>query len=109
MPNQITVANLDKSKFIDAVSRYNKSKIIYYGTNNLITFTTYKKQIPPVSPNDTYTVIPPGGMEYRPDLVSQKVYGSPNFWWKIMEANDIKDIYDFKAGLNIRLPGNVYS
>ena len=39
-----------------------------------------------------------------PEIVSNKVYGSPDFWWKIMEANNIKDIFDFKTGINIRLP-----
>ena len=48
-------------------------------------------------------VISPG-YEYRPDLISQMVYGSPDFWWKIMEVNSIKDIFDFKAGVNLRIP-----
>jgi hypothetical protein len=47
-------------------------------------------------------------MEYRPDLVSQDKYGLPDFWWKIMEVNGMKDIMDFKAGKTIVLPENVY-
>ena len=47
------------------------------------------------------------GSEYRPDLVSFDEYGTIDFWWKIMEVNGIKDILDFAAGRNIRLPNNV--
>ena len=47
------------------------------------------------------------GQEYRPDLVSNRVYGTPDFWWRIMEANNIKDVFEFKAGLNLRIPGSV--
>jgi hypothetical protein len=83
---------------------------MYYtiGTKRVLTFGTYKKQIPATSSEeDMYTVVTPG-FEYRPDLLSQKVYGTPDFWWKILEANNIKDVFEFKTGKNIRLPGNVY-
>jgi len=47
-------------------------------------------------------------MEFRPDKMSQHVYGHVDWWWKIMEANNIKDVYDFKAGTNIRIPANPF-
>jgi hypothetical protein len=52
-------------------------------------------------------IIPPQ-FEYRPDRLSYELYGTVDLWWKIMEANDIKDIFDFKAYLNIRIPSNIY-
>lgn len=110
MPNHIEDANLRSSRFVDPMSRYIESEPIYYviGQRKILTFKTYKKNISNIpTANDMYMVISPGH-EYRPDLVSQKMYGRPHFWWKIMEANDIKDIMDFRAGRNIRLPGNVY-
>jgi hypothetical protein len=48
-------------------------------------------------------VITPG-VEYRPDLVSYDKYGTPNSWWMILEANGMKDIWDFKSGKTIMLP-----
>lgn len=45
--------------------------------------------------------------EFRPDLLSYDLYGTPNFWWVFMIVNpdQIKDpIYDFKAGLTIYVP-----
>ena len=110
MPNFIENANIESKRFVSASSRYNKSTVIYYhiGNQKKITFTTYKKIISnKAKDNDLYMVIP-AGMEYRPDLVSQKVYGIVDFWWKIMEANNIKDIFEFKTGTNLRLPGNIF-
>ena len=70
-------------------------------------FRSYKKNNSySPSTNDKYTVITKG-YEYRPDLVSYQAYGTPDFWWKIMEVNGIKDIFDFKSGLNIVIPDNV--
>ena len=110
MPNQIENANLSSDRFVSALSRYRNSTVVYYKVKNQrkLTFATYQKQTSTI-PNETdlYMVVP-SGMEYRPDLLSQKLYGTTDFWWKIMEANNIKDIFDFKAGVNLRLPGNVF-
>ena len=93
--------------FVTPSSRYTRSEIIYYGALHKITFTTYKRQEPQLSEEDKYSIIPPG-WEYRPDLASKYMYGSVDFWWRILEENGMKDIWEFKAGENIRLPINVY-
>lgn len=109
--NKIESANIPSNKFVSELSRYKNSEVVYYtinGKKKVIAFETYKKQVSTNNnENDKYMVIPPG-MEYRPDLLSYKVYGTVDFWWKIMEANNIKDVYDFKTGVNLRLPMNVY-
>ena len=110
MSNHIEPANLNNDRFVSALSRYKNSTVIYYtvGNRKNITFTTYKKQISNIpSPKDKYMIIPPQ-FEYRPDRLSYELYGTVDLWWKIMEANDIKDIFDFKAYLNIRIPSNIY-
>lgn len=107
MANQITETNLRSSQFVDSFSRYSDSEIIYYGERNLLTFKTYKKRDSSPIENDRFTVVKPG-QEYRPDLLSFEAYGTPNFWWIILEANNISDIFDFKTGTNIRLPGRVF-
>lgn len=107
MANKIQFTNLQPNNFVHNLSRYNNSEVIYYGDNNLLTFTTYKKKNNTPSGDDRFTVIT-AGTEYRPDKVSYAAYGSVDFWWRIMEANNIKDIFEFKAGLNIRLPGNIF-
>ena len=107
MANYIERSNINPKRFVPVSSRYAESPVYYYTENKLLTFPTYKKTTIPKTSRDKYYVIPPG-REYRPDLVALAAYGSVDFWWKIMEANNIKDIYDFKAGLNIRLPDSIF-
>lgn len=88
-------------------SRYVNSVVVYYTENKLITFQIYKKTPIPTSKKDKYAVVTKG-TEYRPDKISQQAYGTPDFWWKILEANDLKDVYELKAGLNIRIPDALF-
>lgn len=99
--------NVSINRFTTASSRYRKSNLIYYTDNKYITFTTYKKQENQSTENLRYMVIT-SNFEYRPDLVSHAVYGASDFWWRIMEFNNIKDIFDFKAGLNLTIPENFF-
>jgi len=89
--------------FVASSSRYAKARIVYYGEARKIAFATYRKRSYPFSKSDKFTVVPPG-MEFRPDMMSTQVYGVPDYWWRILEANDMKDIYEFKSGAIIRLP-----
>ena len=107
MANKIEFTDLRPTDFVTSISRYNSSRVIYYSDEKIITFETYKKKKFVPSPEDQVAVIPPG-MEYRPDLVSKEKYGLPDFWWKIMEANGIKDVADFRSGRTIVLPENIY-
>jgi hypothetical protein len=94
------------SSFLVSVSsRYAGSQVIYYGVNNYMTFSTYTRTTYTPSQKDKYAVIPPG-MEYRPDKVSQQSYGVPDFWYRIMEANNMSDIMQFKSGTNIVIPAS---
>lgn len=108
MANKIEYANIKSSKFVNQTSRYINSKVIYYSDDKIITFDTYKKTPFNASKQDQVAVIP-SGMQYRPDLVSKERYGTVDFWWKIMEINNIKDVFDFTAGRTIILPGNIYA
>jgi len=108
--NSIETANMPSDRFVNALSRYTNSEVVYYTMNGrrVLSFATYRKQVSnEAGEDDLYMVVPPG-MEYRPDLISSRVYGTPDFWWKILEANNIKDVFEFKTGRNIRLPSNVY-
>lgn len=103
--NYITPSGISALKYVDQSSRYASSTVEYYSTTiaQYITFETYKRKPPVLSPNDTFTVLSKK-YEYRPDRLANDVYNDPRKWWKILEANNIQDIYDFKAGINIRLP-----
>ncbi len=103
MANFIQQTDINPSQFVTPTSRYNNSPVIYYTDLMRITFTTYKRQPLTTSPLDKFMIISKG-FEFRPDLVSQRAYGFPDYWWKIMETNGLFDVYDFKAGVNIRIP-----
>jgi nucleoid-associated protein YgaU len=104
MANKIEVTNINQTNSLTSkLSRYNNSKVLRYGNKNVLTFNMYKKKDNVPTSQDKFTVITSGN-EFRPDKVSKEVYGTPNLWWKIMEANNISDIFNFKAGITIRLP-----
>jgi len=107
MANAIEFTNTRASEFVTKLSRYADSRVIYYSNERVTTFETYKRKKYTSSSRDQVTVITPG-MEYRPDLLSFDKYGAPDFWWKIMEANNMKDVTEFKAGKTIVLPENIY-
>jgi hypothetical protein len=107
MANKIEFTNTRATEFVTNISRYSNSRVLYYSEEKIITFEVYKRRKFVPSSRDQVAVITPG-LEYRPDLMSFEKYGMPDFWWKIMEANSMKDVTDFKAGRTIVLPENIY-
>lgn len=107
MANSNTPSPLLASTFVDVTSRYASSEVIYYGDDHLITFKSYKRRPPTFSKNDKFYLITQA-TQYRPDLVSQLAYGVTSFWWRILEANNMKDISDFKLGKTIRVPESLF-
>jgi hypothetical protein len=107
MANKIEYTELEAKQFVPTTSRYNASRVLKYSEERITTFETYKRKPFIMSQQDQLTVITPG-MEYRPDLMSMDKYGTTDFWWRIMEANKMKDITEFKAGRTIVLPENAY-
>ena len=106
MANKIQETKINPKTFVTASSRYADSKVLYYGDLNKLTFTIYKRSSELESKDDKFMVIPPG-MSYRPDRVSKAMYGTVDFWWRILEMNGMKDILEFKAGTNVRLPASL--
>lgn len=106
MANYIEYATrLNPDIYVVMSSRYMKSKVIYYGDDRKITFTTYKKTDIAQSEDDKFLTLT-SSLNYRPDVVSQKIYYTPDYWWRILEFNGMKDITEFVAGKTIRLPSN---
>lgn len=99
----IEYTDIRTDNVVDSNSRYANRKIIYYGDKRLLTFETYIRQPYKFNGKEKVMLINKG-VEYRPDLVSYDVYGIPDFWWRILEANNMYDIWDFKVGTTIQLP-----
>ena len=106
MATVVETTNIKATTFVSPTSRYANSVVEYYSELKKITFETYKRRKFVSSDQDKFMIIT---KEYRPDLVSFDFYGTVDFWWQIMEANGMKDVLEFKAGVTIRLPSNVYN
>lgn len=87
-------------------SRYLNQTVIYYGEQRHLTFDTYIRENYKKDGNESVMLITKG-TEYRPDLIAYDIYGFPNVWWKILEVNGMKDIWEFKAGKTIILPSQI--
>lgn len=109
MANLFTYADsLIPTDYVVTTSRYVNSDVGFYGPQNKITFNIYQRREFTVSADDRYILITPG-YEYRPDLVSQKAYGLPDYWWILLQANKINDVYQFTTGKTIRIPADITS
>jgi hypothetical protein len=108
MANKISfTGNKATDGLVPATSRYSDSRVLRYGDANRLTFEIYKRRGVTTSSEDKVSVIPPG-LEYRPDLMSFRAYGTPDFWWRILEANSMMDIFEFKSGTPIIIPSNTF-
>ena len=102
----IEYTDIDQSSLVAGGSRYLSQNVIYYGEQKFVTFDTYLRKERTLTGNERVMVITKG-VEYRPDLVSFDVYGFPDAWWHILEANGMKDVFEFVAGKTIVLPEEV--
>jgi len=102
MPSPIKYTGAEGSSYTLPSSRYAVTPVIIY--EGKATFPIYRKRKNPLSPTDQHYEITKE-MEYRPDKLSHRYYGAPDYWWKIMEMNGMKDILEFRAGRNIVMPG----
>jgi hypothetical protein len=107
MSNHASITNENSGKYVQATSRYLNSKILKYSLldRDVLTFETYKQKPKSLRGGEWVTI--GASHEYRPDRLSYEVFGTPDFWWKIMEHNNMKDILEFKEGVNIKLPWSV--
>ena len=107
MANKIQHARINSAAYVDVTSRYLGSRVLYWGENNVVTLETYKRRPPVLGKTDKFYLIT-AATQYRPDLVANIAYGISSFWWRIMEANAMKDISDFKSGTTIRIPESLF-
>jgi hypothetical protein len=81
-------------------------------TNGIVTFTrnnqkflVLRKSLDLEPDNSDVLVTITQDLARRPDLISFKAYGSPDYWWVIYEYNGIRDpVFDLKTGQIIKIP-----
>jgi len=67
-------------------------------------YVLLKKQIKVSESDSDKFVIIDQGNQYRPDQLSQQVYGTPKFGWAIMEVNNIRSFMELQFGIRVRIP-----
>jgi hypothetical protein len=86
-------------------SRYRGSTITSVNTDTgLQNYTILKLPINvPETEQDFYIEIDSTN-EFRPDMLSFQVYGTPDFGWAIMEVNTLRSFKDLSMGNRLRIP-----
>ena len=105
MANELSYTNYGTNNLVSSTSRYAARNVILYGDEKKATFTVYNNKSIGIAPGDKFYEIKKE-VEFRPDLASSQFYGFPDLWWRIMEINRMKDIMEFRAGRNIRMPNS---
>jgi len=86
-----------------AFSRYDQGQVRYFHkgkvTNSTVGSTAQQFRLDKLNRFYDYDVgVIPNGYEHRPDLISNLFYGTPAFWFLILEYNNISDSFE---GLNV--------
>jgi hypothetical protein len=86
-----------------AFSRYQQGQVKYFHkgkvVNSSVGSNNQDNKIAKMEGLFSYTpAVVPVGYEHRPDLISNVFYGTPLFWFLILEYNNIADPFQ---GLNV--------
>jgi len=104
MATKLEFSNEIATSVVTASSRYAHSRIILLGERAVPAFALYRRDRNKMMTRDMqWTEIAPN-VEFRPDLVSYELYGTPDFWWRLLEINQMSDIMEFKSGRVIMVP-----
>lgn len=57
----------------------------------------------PLTEEDKYVTITQQS-QFRPDIISNEVYDTPDYGWAIMEANNIRSFVELKQRVRLRIP-----
>ncbi len=108
MTQLITLSDTRSDTIFTSFSRYLNTDIIIYGEEKFATLPTYIRT-PIAEDGAEKSMLITKGVEYRPDLVSFDIYGIPDVWWTILEFNGMRDVWDFKSGVTIRIPNDPFN
>lgn len=91
-----------KPRSYKTISRYGIYRLIVDNDNTTYTETSNQTPIKETKEDIYYQVLPEE--ENRLDIISNKHYSSPDFWWVIAMANDIIDPLYVRRGTILRIP-----
>lgn len=79
--------------------KYDLAKFMPYETDNYDVLNSYfLEHLKDIVPSGSFTITVE---EFRPDLISYKIYNTVNYWSIIMLYNDIINIEDLVSGMTL--------
>ena len=83
--------------------RYRNLRTIQDEDNNKIHHESWNQQAIKLSTEDQYFTVTNYEKD-RLDIIANKYYGTPRFWWVIAIANYLMDPFDVPVGTVLRIP-----
>lgn len=88
---------------IKSDERYDMAKFMEYANSAFDPLTSFfLLELSKLTVRGEYVVL---NEEYRPDLISQRFYGTVDFWFIILAYNDLLSPQELVTGTKINLPG----
>lgn len=85
-------------------SRYDLKDQLLLRDGNLVIRNMRKSDlISPTNSTDMEHEVEPGEA-YRPDIIAHRVYGDARMAWIILSFNNMKEVFELKAGMRIVIP-----
>lgn len=86
-------------------SRYRNATVTEIAKNGEVEEYVVLRKISdiPLTGEDKYVTITQQS-QFRPDIISNEVYGTPDYGWAIMETNNIRSFVELKQRLRLRIP-----
>ena len=99
-----TLSDIHSDMVNNTVSRYrNKITLTSYMGDTFLEFIKKSQLYLDVSPEDQYYFVD-ASKQYRPDLISNEIYGSPIYYWVILSCNNLVSPLQVRTNLTLRIP-----
>lgn len=99
-----TLSDISSDRSENTLSRYrNKIRLTSYSGYTFIEFIKKSQLYLDVSSEDQYYFVD-ASKQYRPDLISNEIYGSPIYYWVILSCNNLISPLQVRTNLTLRLP-----
>lgn len=93
----------NNNKEYNKTSRYQILRVIHEDSDMIKYLETYNNVIVPESDDDIYHIVSSSEAN-RLDIISNKYYNTPTYWWAIALANEYVDPFIINEGDMIRIP-----
>ena len=87
-------------------SRYDLKEQLLLKDNTLVIRNMRANDMVPYKTSQDSIHIVTASEEFRPDVIANNAYGDPKLAWVILAANNLSDLFDLKAEMEIIIPAS---